>query len=81
MSAAAWLGLLFALTRRPRGWALYGAAVFFYPLPYYLAYPHHRYRHAIEPELLLLSVYLASVLWVEMAGFFAPKQLQAQVAK
>lgn len=80
LSAAAWLGLFFALTRRPRGWALYGVALLFYPLPYYLAYPHHRYRHAIEPELLLLSVYLASVLWGELAGLFAPKQLQAQAA-
>jgi len=76
LSAMGWLGLFFALTRRPRGWVLYGAALLVYPLPYYLAYPHHRYRHAIEPELLLLSVYLASVLWGEVARIFAPKQLQ-----
>ena len=81
LSAAAWLALFFVLTRRPRGWLLYAAAVLVYPLPYYLAYPHHRYRHAIEPELLLLTVYLASVLWGELAGLFAPKQLQAQAAK
>jgi 4-amino-4-deoxy-L-arabinose transferase-like glycosyltransferase len=77
LSATAWLGLFFALTRRPRGWTLYGAALLFYPLPYYLAYPHHRYRHAIEPELLLLTVYLASVLCAEVARLFAPKQRQA----
>jgi hypothetical protein len=37
-----------------------------YPIPYYIAYPNPKYRHAIEPELLLLSVYLVSVLWGEI---------------
>jgi len=38
-----WLGLLFVLTRRPRGWLLFAAAL--------LVYPVSKYRHAIEPEL------------------------------
>jgi hypothetical protein len=37
-----------------------------YPVPYYLSYCSSRYRHAIEPELLLLSVYFAYVLWGEI---------------
>jgi hypothetical protein len=37
-----------------------------YPLPYYLVYPVAKYRYAIEPEMLLLSVFLASVLWSEL---------------
>jgi 4-amino-4-deoxy-L-arabinose transferase-like glycosyltransferase len=68
LSVLGWLGLLFVLTRRPPGWLLYAAAVVVYPVPYYLAYPHARYRYAIEPEQLLLAVYLASVLWKEAAG-------------
>ena len=65
LSALGWLGLLFAVTRRPRGWLLYAAALIVYPLPYYFVYPVAKYRHAIEPALLLLSVYLVSVLYTE----------------
>jgi hypothetical protein len=66
LSCGGWLGLIFALTRRVRGWLLYAAPVLAYPVPYYLSYCSSRYRHAIEPELLLLSVYFASVLWGEI---------------
>lgn len=66
LSVTAWLGLIFLLTRRPRGWLLYAASVIVYPLPYYLVYPVAKYRYAIEPEMLLLSVFLASVLWSEL---------------
>ena len=66
LSCAGLLGFLFVLTRRPRGWLLYAASLVIYPVPYDLAFPSARYRHAIEPQLLLLSAYLASVLWGEI---------------
>jgi 4-amino-4-deoxy-L-arabinose transferase-like glycosyltransferase len=69
LSLLGWLGLLFVFTRRPRAWPLFAAALVVYPIPYYLAYPVAKYRHAIEPELLLLSVYLAFVLWSEIQAF------------
>ena len=71
LSLVGWLGFLFVLTRRPRGWILYAAALLIYPVPYYLAYPCVKYRHAIEPELLLLGVYFVFVLWGEVKGRFA----------
>lgn len=73
LSALGWLGLLFAVTRRPRGWPLYAAALIVYPLPYYFVYPVAKYRHAIEPVLLLLSIYLAFVLWNEARSFARQK--------
>jgi 4-amino-4-deoxy-L-arabinose transferase-like glycosyltransferase len=73
LSAAGWMGLLFVLTRRPRGWQLFLALLLIYPIPYYLAYPNAKYRHALEPELLLLGVYLVYVLWGEVAGRLAPR--------
>jgi hypothetical protein len=66
LSCAGWLGLLFILTRRPRGWPLFAATLFAYPVPYYLSYCSSKYRHAVEPELVLLSVYLAYVVWGEL---------------
>jgi len=62
------LGLLFVFTRLPRGWLLFAAALLVYPVPYYFVYPVAKYRHAIEPELLLLSVYFVFVLWSEIRG-------------
>ena len=68
LSVTSWLGLIFLLTRRPRAWPLYAACMLIYPLPYYFVYPIAKYRHAIEPEMLLLSVYFAAVLWSEFGG-------------
>jgi 4-amino-4-deoxy-L-arabinose transferase-like glycosyltransferase len=66
LSLGGWLGLLFVLTRLPRGWLFFAAALLVYPVPYYFVYPVAKYRHAIEPQLLLLSVYFVFVLWSEI---------------
>jgi 4-amino-4-deoxy-L-arabinose transferase-like glycosyltransferase len=66
LSCAGLLGLLFVLTRRKHGWFLYAASLVIYPVPYDLAFASSRYRHAIEPQLVLLGVYLASVAWGEV---------------
>lgn len=58
-SLLALAGLLWATLVRVHGAALFWWTAI-YPLPYYLTYPQIRYRHAIEPELLLLSVYLVA---------------------
>jgi 4-amino-4-deoxy-L-arabinose transferase-like glycosyltransferase len=68
LSALGWIGFLFLLSRRPRGWILFASLLLIYPVPYYLAYPNPKYRHAIEPELLLLSVYFVSLLWSEITS-------------
>lgn len=56
-SLFAFFGLALAFDRRIPGALLFGLLFLFYPAAYYLTYPQVRYRHAIEPELLLLSVY------------------------
>ncbi len=66
LSVTGWLGFLFVLTRRPRGWLLFAAALIVYPAPYYFSYAVAKYRHAIEPELVLLSLYFVFVLWDEI---------------
>jgi 4-amino-4-deoxy-L-arabinose transferase-like glycosyltransferase len=57
-SALSLLGLLLALWRRVNGSALFLLLLTFYPAVYYITYPQGRYRHAIEPVLLLLAAYL-----------------------
>jgi hypothetical protein len=51
-------GLILAWQRRIQGGFLFAGLVLCYPLIYYFTFPHPRYRHAIEPELLILGVYL-----------------------
>ena len=53
-------GLLLAIKRRVHGVFLFASLVIFYPLVYYFTFPHPRYRHPIDPELLILGVYLIS---------------------
>jgi 4-amino-4-deoxy-L-arabinose transferase-like glycosyltransferase len=43
----------------PGAW-LFLWLVLMYPAVYYLVFPHARYRHPIEPELLILAVFLVS---------------------
>jgi dolichyl-phosphate-mannose-protein mannosyltransferase len=45
--------------RRPGAW-LFFWLILCYPLAYYVVFPHARYRHPIEPELIILIVYVIS---------------------
>ena len=51
-------GLVHALRQRRPGAGLFALLVLSYPTVYYFVFPHARYRHPIEPELLILTVYL-----------------------
>ena len=43
--------------KRPGAWLFVGL-VLTYPTVYYFVFPHARYRHPIEPELVILGVFL-----------------------
>lgn len=45
--------------KRPGAW-LFAWLIFAYPAVYYFVFPHARYRHPMEPELLVLIVFLLS---------------------
>jgi 4-amino-4-deoxy-L-arabinose transferase-like glycosyltransferase len=53
-------GLLLALKWRVHGVFLFATLLGFYPLIYYLTFPQVRYRHPIDPELVILAVFLIS---------------------
>ena len=57
----AFAGLWLAWRHGLRGTFLLACALLVYPIPYYIAFPAPRYRHAIEPEMLLLIIY---ALWL-----------------
>ncbi len=53
-------GLGRAVRKKRRGAWLFLWLVLAYPTIYYFVFPHARYRHPIEPELLIVAVYLIS---------------------
>jgi len=57
-AAFAFAGLWLTLRNRKRGGFLFACFLLIYPLPYYLVNPFPRYKHPIEPVMMLLIVYL-----------------------
>jgi hypothetical protein len=52
------LGLGLALRRHtPGAWLLFWL-ILLYPAIYYIVFPNQRYRHPIEPEMVIVGVYL-----------------------
>jgi hypothetical protein len=61
-------GLIRALRqKRPGAW-LFAGLIIFYPAVYYFVFPHARYRHPIEPQLLILIVFLCSEVKLRRAA-------------
>ncbi len=47
-----------AVRMKIRGAWLFAGLILTYPTTYYFVFPHARYRHPIEPELVILAVFL-----------------------
>jgi 4-amino-4-deoxy-L-arabinose transferase-like glycosyltransferase len=58
-------GLGRALRQKRPAACLFAGLMLFYPAVYYFVYPHARYRHPMEPELLILIVFLLSETGVQ----------------
>jgi hypothetical protein len=59
-SVLAWWGLGLMVLRRKKAAFLFAALLLVYPFTYYVVFPHPRYRHPIEPVMLILAMYLIS---------------------
>jgi hypothetical protein len=58
LSVSGWLGLILAIRRRIPGAWLFAAAFVLIPVTYYFVTVGARFRHPLEPSLVMLSVYL-----------------------
>ncbi|MGA2906019.1 MAG: glycosyltransferase [Candidatus Korobacteraceae bacterium] len=74
-------GLLLAVKRRVHGVFLFATLLAFYPLVYYICFPEPRYRHPIDPELLILGVYLVSETRPRTAATGGDEQERAELAQ
>lgn len=57
ISVLAFLGMFLALRDRTPAAALFAIALIVFPLIYYITHPTPRYRHPIEPAMVLLAAY------------------------
>ena len=69
-------GLFRALRQKRLAAWLFAGLVLTYPTTYYFVFPHARYRHPIEPELLILAVFL--VMEARKAGVEKKRAAQLQ---
>lgn len=56
-SILSFVGLGTALARRMPAAGFFTLLTFLYPWPYYITYTQNRYRHAVEPLMVIVSVY------------------------
>jgi hypothetical protein len=73
---AVW-GLILALRQKRCGAWLFAGLIVTYPAVYYVVYPHARYRHPIEPELLIVAVFLLSQVKDRTSHLAAPVESKA----
>src|SRR5207245_10243160 len=52
------VGLWLTIRNRKTVAFLFACFLLIYPIPYYMVQPFPRYKHSIEPELILLLVYV-----------------------
>jgi len=60
--------LLLVCLRRLHGWPLYLGAILLYPFPYYIIHSQARFRHVLEPLMLLLIGYACIELYDRIRG-------------
>lgn len=62
-SILAFGGLTLAIARRKQ-WGLYAGLLALFPIPYYLTYTNPRYRHPIEPVMVVLTGFLIHSVFI-----------------
>ncbi|HKT68686.1 MAG TPA: hypothetical protein VJP83_04580, partial [Terriglobales bacterium] len=77
----AFAGLWLCLRHRVRGTFLLACALLVYPIPYYIAFPAPRYRHAIEPVMVMLITYALWLYRGREVRWPPPQRTQGKTAK
>ncbi|HZS28415.1 MAG TPA: glycosyltransferase family 39 protein [Candidatus Angelobacter sp.] len=63
-------GLWWVIRQKKPEAFLYASLILVYPLVYYITFPHPRYRHPIEPEMMILGIWFVMEVWKSIAVKF-----------
>jgi hypothetical protein len=77
VSGLALWGLILAFRRTIRGAVLFLFMVLFPPLPYYITHADNRYRHPLEPVLMLLAAVPLITIWRKAHSPHTPEKEDA----
>ncbi len=80
LAALMLLGLIASLAYGVEGAWLFFGLMLSYPLTYYVVFAQPRYRHAIEPEMLLLSTYFVYMAIRDIGARFSARKGSQSVA-
>jgi 4-amino-4-deoxy-L-arabinose transferase-like glycosyltransferase len=72
--------LLVAHRRDLHAWQMFFGALLLYPLPYYLTFSQVRYRHVLEPVILLLMAYAGSEALSKLTSYVRPARTLATLS-
>jgi hypothetical protein len=71
---------LVAHRKKLPAWQMFFGALLLYPIPYYLTYSQARYRHVVEPIILLLIAYAAVEAFAKLSSLVRPANKLAAVS-
>jgi len=72
--------LLVAHRKKLPAWQMFFGALLLYPLPYYLTYSQVRYRHVLEPIILLLIAYAGVEVFSKLQSLVRPADALATLS-
>jgi hypothetical protein len=72
--------LLVAHRKKLPTWQMFFGALLLYPLPYYLTYSQVRYRHVLEPIILLLIAYAGVEVFSKLQSLVRPADALATLS-
>jgi hypothetical protein len=72
--------LLVAHRKKLPAWQMFFGALLLYPLPYYLTFSQVRYRHVLEPIILLLIAYAGVELFSKLQSLVRPVEALATLS-
>lgn len=71
LTSLAFLGLRIAISKRHAETLLFGTALVIFPLPYYVMHVSNRYRHPIEPIMVVLAAFALGWIFTRLPRLFS----------
>ena len=78
VAALSTIGILIAHHDRKTEASLFAALLLVFPAPYFITHVHARFRHTLEPEMVVLGVYAVMKVLSALAHKLSPKHAKSE---